>query len=95
MNKTPSEEAVSYIEDRVKGFQDISEIAWRFLLGNRILEKCQDLEVDIPKGTDMIDISFNQDEISMQFDSITVIIKKAQANEPNSGDNSPESQLNS
>jgi hypothetical protein len=95
MSKTPTEEAVSYIEDRVKGFQDVSEIAWRFLIGNRILEKCQDMDIDISKGTDMHDVFINQDEVHMKFGSVMVIIKNAQATKPNSGDNSPESQLNS
>ena len=95
MSKTPTEEATSYIEDRVKGFQDVSEIAWRFLLGNRILEKCQDMNIDLPKGTDMTDVLINQDEVQMKFGPFTVIIKKAQAIEPNSGDNSPEIQPNS
>ena len=92
--RTPTDEATKYIEGSVKSFQDVSEIAWRFIIGNRILEKGQNLGFDIPKNATLQDVFINQDEVHMQFGSMMVIIKKAQAIEPNSGDDSPEIQLN-
>ena len=52
--------------------------------------------VDIPKGLDMTDTLVTQDEVIMEFGSLTVIIKRStQAIEPNSGDNIPKIQPNS
>ena len=35
--------ARAYIEDQVKFFHDVSDIAWKFLLGNSILEQLEKL----------------------------------------------------
>lgn len=84
-------EGVSYIEDHVKGFQDISEIAWRFVLGNRILESLDDMFGSPLKGTN-IEIKYQtNDSCTLKFGDYIINV----AHEPNSGVKDPESQPNS
>lgn len=56
----PVREAEKYISDSVATFQDVSEIAWRFLLGNRILEYMNNMLGLPKKGEDFKVLQSNE-----------------------------------
>ena len=89
--ETPIENAESYIR-HCKRVADVSEIAWRFLLGNRILEYLDKMEIVPKKGSDFKIIANNQNSYTVQLGSENVILH-LEAIEPNGGDN-PEMQPN-
>tara|TARA_Y100001938_G_scaffold55226_2_gene77050 strand:+ start:8060 stop:8341 length:282 start_codon:yes stop_codon:yes gene_type:complete len=89
--KEEIKQATQYIENEVAGFKSVKEIAWRFLIGNRILECLNDMEINIELGEDFQTTAANLDSCTFKFgDSIIEI----QANKPNGRDESPENQSN-
>ena len=52
--KQKVKEAAAYIEDQCKIFSDITEIAWRFLLGNSILEQLEKLGIDANQSFELV-----------------------------------------
>ena len=90
-DKRTLKSATEYIEDTVRSFAPIDEIAWRFLLGNRILESLEDLEGLPEKGTDIQVKAISEETCILQLGDYEITA----AFKPNSGDKSPESQLNS
>lgn len=80
-------DAIGHIEYTVSNFGDVSDIAWKFLVGQAILDKAKELEISInmearidpPKGESSIYIG----EAHIDITSI------------NGGDDSPEIQPNS
>jgi|8_EtaG_2_1085327.scaffolds.fasta_scaffold14455_6 hypothetical protein len=90
--ETPIENAESYIR-HAKHVSDVSEIAWRFLLGNRILEYLRKMEIDPRKGSDFKIIANNQNSYTVQLGNENVILH-LEAIEPNGGNENPEIQPN-
>ena len=80
-------EAIDHIEYTVSNFGEVSDIAWKFLVGQAILDKAKEQNIDInmearidpPKGEPRIYIG-------------TALVKITSIN---GGDNSPEIQPNS
>ena len=89
MVNDPIKEATSYIEDSVSGFQDVSEISWRFLLGNRILEYLDEMEEAVEKGTDFQVIAANLDSYRIKLGNVTFDIKACKSNSGNSSISQP------
>ncbi len=85
-------EARAYIEDQCKIFGDIDDIAWKFLLGNSILEQLQKIGFDINDVKfDIKDIKFNP---SLTDADIYLNISK-ETPKSNGGNETPINQPNS
>ena len=52
--KQKVKEASAYIEDQCKLFKDTTDIAWKFLLGNSILEQLEKLGILADQGFDFV-----------------------------------------
>lgn len=87
----PVKEATHYIEDSVVSFKDVGEIAWRFLLGNRILESLDDMVGKPEKGTDIQVKYQNNDNCTLRLGDYEIYV----AHKPSSGGKSPVNQPNS
>ena len=73
------ENAESYIR-HCKRAVDVSEIAWRFLLGNRILEYLDEMEIVPEKGTDFKVIAANLDSYTVKLGNTIIHMEASKPN---------------
>ena len=66
--------------------KDVGEIAWRVLLGNRILEYLNDMEEEVPRGTDFQVIAANLDSYVLRIGNVKIHLT---AIKPNGGKDIP------
>ncbi len=91
MAKKPIENAEEYIENSMKAENgDLGFIAWRFLVGCRILE-CLEKMMEVPKqGTDVKELYINLDHCKLRFGDYDIYVahkpegQDKPLNEPNS-----------
>ena len=84
-------EAMAYIEDQCRTFKDTSDIAWKFLLGNSILEQLEKLGIETNDGLDFVVRDIATDGA---VNDVHIQIYK-ETPKSNGGHEAPESQPNS
>ena len=76
----PMTNAIEYIDNQMRAQNgDVGIIAWRFLIGCRILECMEDMEKAPPRGTDIQVLAANQDSHIIRLGDYKIHI----AHEPN------------
>ncbi|QDP45725.1 MAG: hypothetical protein Unbinned5179contig1000_12 [Prokaryotic dsDNA virus sp.] len=85
-------DATDYISVNVTHYKDISDIAWKFLLGDKIIRCLKKMEERPEKGTELKIISKDIDCLKLKMGNVTIDMK---ASKPNSGIEIPPNQPNS
>ena len=85
-------DATDYISINVTHYKDISEIACKFLLGDKIIDCLNKMEENPKKGTDLQVISKDRNYLRLKIGNVTIDMK---ASKPNSGIETPHNQPNS
>ena len=76
--KTPSQHAEAYIKDtfRLENEEEMAEIAWKFLVGKRILKVIEDNLEHIPKGTKIVERRWGVDSVQFEFGKFIIDIQQ-------------------
>jgi len=85
-------DATDYISINVTHYKDISDIAWKFLLGDKIIDCLKKMEEKPEKGSDLEIVSKDDSNYHLKIGNVTIDIK---ASKPNSGIEIPPNQPNS